>query len=155
VRFHSEAEKDESLNDKGSLVFKKLENGDPEIEKLWKMFVEISLKEYQRLWDLLGVKHDLVRGESFYNDRLKPTEALLEQKGLLKESDGAMVVPMDDPNAPPCLIRKSDGASLYATRDVASAIYRMEELKADINLYVVGVDQTLHFRQVFEVVKKM
>ncbi len=155
VRFHNEAEKDETLNEKGSLVFKKLENGDPEIEKIWKMFVEISLKEYQRLWDLLGVKHDLVRGESFYNDRLKPTEKLLEQKGLLVESEGAMVVPMDDPKMPPCLIRKSDGASLYATRDVASALYRMEELKADINLYVVGVDQTLHFRQVFEVVRKM
>lgn len=155
VRFHSEAETSPQLNEKGSAVFKRLEEGDEEIEKIWKMFIDISLKEYQRLWDLLGVKHELVRGESFYNDRLKPTEKLLEEKSLLIESDGAMVVPMDDPKMPPCLIRKSDGASLYATRDVASAIYRMEELKADLNLYVVGVDQTLHFKQVFEVVKKM
>lgn len=155
VRFHSEAEKDPSLNEKGSKVFKRLEDGDPEIKKIWQMFIDISLKEYQRLWDLLGVRHDLVRGESFYNDRLKPTEKLLEDKGLLTQSEGAMVVEMDDPKMPPCLIRKSDGASLYATRDVASAIYRMEELKADLNLYVVGVDQTLHFRQVFEVVRKM
>lgn len=155
VRFHSEAETNPVLNEKGSATFKRLEEGDSEIQKIWKMFIEISLKEYQRLWDILGVRHDLVRGESFYNDRLKPTEKMLEDKGLLIESDGAMVVPMDDPKMPPCLIRKSDGASLYATRDVASAIYRMEELKADLNLYVVGVDQTLHFKQVFEVVRKM
>ncbi|MCB0407146.1 MAG: arginine--tRNA ligase [Bdellovibrionales bacterium] len=155
VRFHEEAEKRPELNEFGAETFKKLESGDDEITQLWKWFVEISLKEYDRLWALLGVKHDLVRGESFYNDRLKPTEKLLEDKGLLVESDGAMVVPMDDPKMPPCLIRKSDGASLYATRDIASAIYRMEELKSDIGLYVVGVDQTLHFKQVFEVLSKM
>ena len=85
----------------------------------------------------MGVKHDLVRGESFYNERLKPTEALIEKKGLLVEDQGAMVVELDG-GKPPCLIRKKDGASLYATRDIASALYRMGELKANLNLYVVG-----------------
>lgn len=155
VRFHDEAEKNPGLEDEGSKVFKRLEDGDQEIKKLWQMFVDISLKDYDRLWTQLGIKHELVRGESFYNDRMKPVEKMLEQKGLLEESDGAMVVRLDDENMPPCLIRKSDGASLYATRDLASALYRMDELHADLNLYVVGVDQTLHFRQVFAVLKKM
>lgn len=155
VRFEKEAENNPELAKEGAKTFKKLEDGDPEIQKLWRQFVELSLKDYQRLWDMLGVQHDLVKGESFYNDRLKSTEKLLEEKGLLVESNGAMVVNLDEENMPPCLIRKSDGASLYATRDLASAIYRMEELKADINLYVVGMDQTLHFRQIFSVLAKM
>lgn len=152
VRFHEEAEKNPELEAKGSLVFKELEQGSKDVEEIWKMFVQISLVEYQRLWDLLGVKHDLVRGESFYNDRLKPVEEMLEKKGLLKESEGATVVDLGD-EMPPCLIRKSDGASLYATRDLASAMYRMTELKADLNLYVVGFDQSLHFKQVFKVLE--
>ncbi len=152
VRFHEEAEKAPELEAQGSLVFKNLESGDQAVESIWKMFVEISLVEYQRLWDLLGVKHDLVRGESFYNSRLKAVEAMLESKGLLVESQGASVVMLGD-EMPPCLIRKSDGASLYATRDIASAIYRKEELKADLSLYVVAVDQSLHFKQVFKVLE--
>lgn len=152
VRFHDEATKDPALDAEGSLVFKQLEQGDKEIEKIWKMFVDITLVEDQKLWDLLGVKHDLVRGESFYNDRLKSVEDLLEKRGLLTASEGAMVVHLGD-DMPPCLIRKSDGASLYATRDLASAIYRKNELKADLCLYVVGVDQTLHFKQVFKVLE--
>ncbi len=155
VRFHEEAEKNPQLDAEGSKVFKRLEENDPQVVALWKKFVDISLADYQRIWDELGVKHDLVRGESFYNDRLKAVEDELEKKGLLEESEGAMVVRLDEYGMPPCLIRKSDGASLYATRDLASAIYRMEELKADLNLYVVGVDQTLHFRQVFKVLEKM
>jgi arginyl-tRNA synthetase len=148
VRFHDEAEKNPGLEAEGSKVFKRLEDGDPQIRDLWKMFVDISLADYQRIWNMLGIKHDLVRGESFYNDRMKPVEDELQKKGLLEESDGAMIVRLGDDMAP-CLIRKADGASLYATRDLASALYRMNELKADLNLYVVGVDQTLHFRQVF------
>jgi arginyl-tRNA synthetase len=155
VRFHDEAEKNPALEAEGSKVFKRLEDGDPQIRELWRKFVDISLADYQRIWDSLGVKHELVRGESFYNDRLKAVEDELEKKHLLEESEGAMVVRLDDEGMPPCLIRKSDGASLYATRDLASAIYRIEELHADLNLYVVGVDQTLHFRQVFAVLRKM
>lgn len=154
VRFHEEAEKNPELEAEGSKVFKRLEDGDPKIQEIWQKFVDISLKDYQRILDKLGVKHDLVRGESFYNDRMKPVEDELEKKGLLEESDGAMIVRLDE-NMAPCLIRKADGASLYATRDLASALYRMNELKADLNLYVVGVDQTLHFRQVFKVLEKM
>lgn len=154
VRFHDEAEKNPQLEAEGSKVFKRLEDGDPQIHELWQKFVDISLADYQRIWSQLGVKHDLVRGESFYNERMKPVEAELESKGLLEQSDGAMVVRLGD-EMPPCLIRKSDGATLYATRDLASALYRMNELKADLNLYVVGVDQTLHFRQVFKVLEKM
>lgn len=155
VRFHDEAEKNETLNQEGSLFFKKMEEGDPEYLKMWKTFVDISMQEYSRLLQALNVKHDLVQGESFYNDRLKPTEALLEKKGLLKESEGAMVVDLEAYGMPPCLIRKSDGASLYATRDLAAAIYRAEELHADLNVYVVGVEQSLHFKQVFKVLELM
>jgi arginyl-tRNA synthetase len=155
VRFHEEVDKDPNIESEGSLVFKKLEQGDPELLKLWRMFVEISMADYGRTWKRLGIKHDLVRGESFYNDRLKATEELIDKKGLLVESEGAMVVNLDDEKMPPCLIRKSDGASLYATRDIASAIYRMEELKADLSLYVVGQEQNLHFKQVFSVLRRM
>lgn len=154
VRFHEEAERNPELNEKGAAMFKRLETGDPEVVKIWQWIVDLSMQDYNRLWQRLGVAHDLVCGESFYNDRLKPTEKCLEDKGLLVESDGAMVVQLEG-EKPPCLIRKADGASLYATRDIASAIYRMEELKADINLYVVGMDQKLHFEQVFEVLRKM
>ena len=154
VRFHDEAEKNPELEVKGSAVFKKLEQGDAEVTALWRRFVDISMLEYQRIWNLMGVRHDIVRGESFYSDKMKPVEKILEEKGLLVESEGASVVMLGD-DMPPCLIRKSDGASLYATRDLASAIYRHDVLKADINLYVVGVDQTLHFKQVFKVLDLM
>jgi arginyl-tRNA synthetase len=154
VRFHDEAEKDETLNEMGSKTFILLEQGDPEITALWQMFVEISMKEYQRLWDRLGVKHDLVRGESFYSDQLEQTIKLVEDKGLLEESMGAYVVNVGE-DMPPCLIKKTDGASLYATRDLASAIYRHDILGCDLNLYVVGVDQTLHFKQVFKTLELM
>lgn len=155
VRFHQEAESHPEMEAEGSKTFKRLEEGDAQIAQLWKRFVEISLADYQRIWDELGIKHELVRGESFYNERMRPVEQELERKGLLVESDGAMVVRLDEEGMPPCLIRKSDGASLYATRDLASALYRMQELHADLSLYVVGVDQTLHFRQVFKVLEKM
>lgn len=154
VRFHDEAEKNEDLDKEGSLVFKRLENKDPEITKLWKMFLDISLKEYNRIYGLLNIKFDLIQGESFHNDDLEPTVELIRKKGILEESDGAQVVFLGE-NKPPCIIKKSDGASLYATRDIASAIYRKESLKADKLLYVVGVDQTLHFQQVFEVLGKL
>lgn len=154
VRFHDEAEKSPALDDEGSKMFRRLEQGDAEVEKLWRQFVDISMQEYGKVWAMMGVRHDLVRGESFYNDRLKAVEDELEQKGLLAESEGAMVVNLGD-DMPPCLIRKTDGASLYATRDLASALYRHNELKADLNLYVVGAEQSLHFKQVFKVLELM
>lgn len=154
VRFHDEAEKDEALNEQGAKTFIRLEKGDSEVVKIWEMFVGISMKEYQRLWDRLGVKHDLVKGESFYSDQLDETIKKIESKGLLEESQGAYVVNVGE-DMPPCLIKKSDGASLYATRDLASAIYRHDVLGCDLNLYVVGVDQTLHFKQVFKTLELM
>lgn len=154
VRFHEEAEKDPKLDEEGSLTFKRLEEGDPEIKKIWKYFIDLSLKSYQKQWDRLGVKHTMVRGESYYNDKLSAVVEMLKNKGLLELSEGAQVVRLEEEGMPPCLITKKDGASLYATRDIASAIDRMENLDTDLNVYVVGVDQTLHFRQVFTVLKK-
>lgn len=153
VRFHREEESNPDLSKMGSQAFKSLEDGDPETRKLWAECVDISMKEYEKVWARLGVKHDLVRGESFYNDRLQGVIDLLNEKKLLVRSEGADVVMLGE-NEPPCLIRKSDGASLYATRDLASALYRMQELKADLNLYIVGSDQNLHFKQVFAVLER-
>lgn len=155
VDFHAAEETDKELATKGSLTFKKLEEGDKEIEKIWKMFLDISLNEYKRIYSMLNVKFDLIQGESFYNDKLEPTVELIKGKGLLTESDGAQVVFLDEDDMPPCIIKKSDGASLYATRDIASAIHRHDKMKGDYLLYVVGVDQNLHFKQVFKVLEKM
>jgi arginyl-tRNA synthetase len=155
VKFHQEVEAHPEFEEQGALTFKKLEEGDPEVVALWKKFIDISMKDFETNWKRLGVQHDLVRGESFYNDRLEDVVKRLNEKGLLIESEGALVVDLTDAGMPPCLIKKSDGASLYATRDLASAIYRHEELKSDLNLYVVGMDQNLHFKQVFKVLEKM
>lgn len=155
VRFHDEMEKNPDLEKQGSLTFKKLENGDESLKKLWQKFIDISLNEYNQVYKLLGIKHDATLGESFYNDKMKAAEALLEEKGLLEESEGAMIVRLDEFNMPPCLIRKSDGASLYATRDLACALYRHNEQKGDKLVYVTGMDQNLHFKQIFKVLEKM
>ncbi len=154
VRFHKEAEENPQLDVEGSLMFKRLEEGDPELERIWKDFIALSLEGYDKLWSRLGVKHTLVRGESYYNDKLKDVVQMLRDKGLLEESEGAQVVRLEEEGMPPCLITKQDGASLYATRDIASAIDRMENLNTDLNLYVVGAEQTLHFRQVFKVLER-
>lgn len=155
VKFHQEAEAHPELEAEGAAYFKRLEDGDPKMTELWKQFIQISMEDFKKNWKRLGVKHDLVLGESFYNDKMDAVVAELARKHLLVESEGALVVPMDGENESPCLIKKSDGASLYATRDLATAIYRMETLKADVNLYVVGADQGLHFKQVFAVLRKM
>lgn len=157
VRFHEEAEKNPELELQAAATFKRLEDGDQEIKKTWQMIVDHSLKDYDRLLNgLLGIKHDAVLGESFYTDKMDGVVQLLKQKSLLKESEGAQVVFFDEKeNMPPCIIKKSDGASIYATRDLATAIYRHDVMKADELLYVVGQDQTLHFRQVFRVLELM
>lgn len=156
VRFHDEAEKNPELEKKGAETFRKLEQGDPEIEKLWKKVIEYSFKDYNRLYALLGTRHDAVIGESFYNDKLSDVVHRLEKKSLLKESEGAQVVFFDESEKmPPCLIKKSDGASIYATRDLAAAIYRREVQKADQLLYLVGQEQSLHFKQIFKVLEML
>lgn len=156
VRFHEEAEKNPELEKKAAETFLKLEGGDPEILKIWKYMTDVSFVEYNRVYDLLGVKHDVVLGESFYNDKMDDAVRRLEKAGILKESEGAQVVFFEDSEKmPPCLIKKSDGASIYATRDLAAAIYRHEVQKADEILYVVGTAQSLHFKQVFRVLEML
>ena len=154
TRFHKEAESDASKLKEATGLFQKLEAGDQELQKLWKNFVELSLKDYDKYWEDFNIKHDLVQGESFYKDMIGDLNDRLQQKDILKESEGAQVVFLDD-DKPPCLIKKSDGASTYAARDLCSAIYRFETLKADKNIYVTGNDQKLHFQQIFQTLGKM
>ncbi len=155
VRFHAEAENHPELEDEARKNFRLLEEGDPEITGLWKMFVDASLAEFNRMYELLGVNFDSFAGESFYTDKMPEVVDILREKGLLEESDGAQVVRFDDESMPPCIILKSDGTTIYATRDIAAAIYRKRTYDFFKNIYVVGTPQTLHFRQVFGTLKKM
>lgn len=155
VRFHEEAEKDPSLEDQGREWFKKLEDGDEEARRLWQWFRDESLKEFMKIYDLMGVRFDSFHGEAFYNDKMDRVVAMLEEQGLLTESEGALVVNLDEYDMPPCLIKKSDGATLYATRDLAAALYRNETYDFAKALYVVGNEQRLHFQQLFKVLEKM
>ncbi|WP_066390434.1 arginine--tRNA ligase [Neobacillus mesonae] len=155
VRFHEEAESNPSLEDDGRAWFKRLEDGDEEAQSLWQWFRDESLKEFARIYDLMNVEFDSFNGEAFYNDKMDRVVNLLEEKGLLVESDSAMVVELTEEELPPCLIKKSDGATLYATRDLAAALYRKENYDFVKSLYVVGHEQSLHFKQLIAVLKKM
>ncbi|GHI01320.1 arginine--tRNA ligase [Neobacillus kokaensis] len=155
VRFHEEAESNPSLEDEGRAWFKRLEDGDQEALSLWQWFRDESLKEFARIYDLMNVEFDSFNGEAFYNDKMDRVVKLLEEKGLLVESDSAMVVELTEEELPPCLIKKSDGATLYATRDLAAALYRKENYDFVKSLYVVGHEQSLHFKQLIAVLKKM
>lgn len=154
VHFHKEAEKDPSLNDEGREWFKKLENGDPEAVKLWKWFREVSLKDFKRIYKELGVTFDSYNGEAFFNDKMQPVVDELKQKGLLHESEGAQVVDMG-PDENPAIIVKSDGTSIYLTRDLAAAEWRMKHYNFVQMLYVVGNEQAQHFVELKTVLKKM
>ena len=153
VKFHEEAEKDPSLEDEGRAYFKALESGDKEAEALWKRFRDLSLKEFERVYNILNVKFDSYNGEAFYNDKMDAVVEELKQKGLLVESNGAQVVMLDDYNMPPCIVLKADGASIYATRDLAAAMYRKKTYDFYKSIYVVGTPQALHFKQVFKVLE--
>ena len=153
VKFHKEAEKDPSLEDEGRAYFKALESGDEEAHALWKRFRDLSLKEFQRVYDILGVKFDSLAGEAFYNDKMNVVIDMLKEKNLLVESNGAQVVMLEDYNMPPCIILKGDGASIYATRDLAAALYRKKTYDFYKSIYVVGTPQALHFKQVFKVLE--
>ena len=155
VRFHKEAENDPSLEDEGRAWFKKIEDNDPEAMEIFRWFKEVTLKDAERVYEKLGVTFDSYAGESFYNDKMEPVVQELRDKGLLVESQGAQVVDLEEDNMPPCLILKSDGATIYATRDLAAAIYRQNTYHFDKCLYVVAYQQDLHFRQVFRVLEKM
>ena len=155
VRINAEIENDPELDEEGRLWFKKLEDGDPEATELWQWFRDESLVEFNRIYKLLGVEFDSLNGEAFYNDKMDEAVQILEDKGLLKESKGASIVELDDVNLPPAMIKKSDGATLYITRDIATAIYRARTYNFVKNIYVVGQEQSNHFRQLKAVLKKM
>ena len=155
VRFHKEAENDPALEDEGRAWFKKIEDNDPEAMEIFRWFKEVTLKDAAKTYAKLGVSFDSYAGESFYNDKMEPVVQELRNKGLLTESQGAQVVDLSEDNMPPCLILKSDGATIYATRDLAAAVYRQNTYHFDKCLYVVAYQQDLHFRQVFRVLEKM
>lgn len=154
VKFHEEAKEHPELEDEAREYFKKLEDGDEETTELWKYFKDQSLVEFMRVYDMLGVKFDSFNGEAFYSDKMDEVVEILRDKGLLVESQGAQVVDLEDMNMPPCIILKSDGATIYATRDIAAALYRHRTYNFEKNIYVVGNPQALHFKQIFEVMKR-
>ena len=152
VRISALAKEDENVMNKARENFKELENGNEEYYKLWKFFREVSLKEYDRIYDILGVKFDSYNGEAFYNDKMDVVIDTLTKKNVLKESRGAKVVEVGD-NMPPCIVLKSNGSTIYATRDLAAIIYRAKTYDFEKAIYVTGSEQILHFKQVFEVAK--
>lgn len=154
VRFHKEAETNPELDNEGREWFKKLEDGDPEAVKLWKWFREVSLEDFKRIYKELGVSFDSYNGEAFFNDKMQPVIDELKEKGLLHESRGAQVVDMG-PDENPAIIVKSDGTSIYLTRDLAAAEWRMKEYNFVKMLYVVGNEQAQHFVELKTVLKKM
>lgn len=153
VRFHDEVEKDESLADEARLWFKKLEDSDPEAIRLWKLFKDYSQAEFERIYDMLGITFDHYTGESFYNDRIEAVMERLRRAGLVTESQGAQVVELEQYGMPACLLKKADGATLYATRELAGIFYRHETFDFYRALYVVGSAQQEHFKQVFKVIE--
>jgi len=155
VRWNREEKEDPGKREVARQWFKRLEDGDPEARRLWAAFRDVSLKEFDRVYGLLGVTFDQVAGESFYNDKIEAAVRALEGKGLAALSEGALVVPLDARQMPPFIVRKADEATLYGTRDLAAALYRHEAYGFDRLLYVVGAPQTLHFRQLFAVLDLM
>ena len=155
VRFTDESEHDPELAERGRTEFLRIERGDPDALRTYEMFKATTLEEVGKVYARLGIKFDSYNGEAFYNDKMQPIIDELVQKGLAEVSDGALVVRLDDYGMPPCLIRRSDGASLYATRDLAAAQYRADMYKFDKCLYVVATQQNLHFRQLFKVLELM
>ncbi len=151
VRFHEEAEKNPDLEEEARGYFKKIEEGDAECLRLFHWFRDLTLLDVQKIYDLLNIKFDSYAGESFYNDKMQPVIDRLQEKGLLKESEGAKVVDLEEHGMPPCLILKADGATLYATRDLAAAYYRKQTYDFYKCLYVVAYQQNLHFKQIFKV----
>lgn len=153
VKFHEEAEKDETLNDEAREWLRKLEEGDEEAKRIWQKCVDWSMAEFARIYKLLGVEIDNATGESFYIDKQQAVIAELKEKNLLKESEGAQIVELE--NLPPALIQKKDGATLYMTRDLAALKYRIEKYHPNEIIYHVGNDQSLHFQQLTAVAEKM
>src|SRR5690606_1099708 len=174
VKFHEEADKDAALEERGRQEFKKLEDGDQENRKLWTWICDISLIEFKKIWKRLGAEFDMIHGESFYEDKMPAIikDGLKKKviiEGLVKEEAGedsplsrgrgskgaSLIIPMNDENVPPCILQKSDGATTYATRDLARMKYWQDEVKADLGINIVDVAQKLHFDQIFEAAEKL
>lgn len=155
VKFHEEAKIHPELDDEARHYFKLIEDGDKESNELFSFFKEITLQEVDKIYKLLNVTFDSYAGESFYNDKMAPVVKELKDKNLLRKSEGAEIVDLEEYGMPPCLILKSDGSSLYATRDIAAAIYRKNTYDFYKCLYVVAYQQNLHFRQFFKVIDLM
>jgi arginyl-tRNA synthetase len=158
VKLHEAIEKDATLEDRARAAFKRLEQRDPEVVANWKKCIEISMREFNALYAKLDVRFDHIWGESFYEDQLRPLLAALKKADILVQSEGAWVVPVTDEKGRelvPCILEKSDGSTIYATRDVAAAVYRYEKYAFDRMTYIVGGEQKLHFQQVFGVLRRM
>lgn len=155
VKFHQEAEEHPEYDDEARAYFKKIEEGDKDCLELFHWFKDLTLKDVQKIYDLLDIHFDSYAGESFYSDKMEPVVRELREKKLLIESRGAQVVDLEEYNMPPCIILKSDGTSLYATRDMSAAMYRKEHYNFDKCLYVVAYQQNLHFKQFFKVLELM
>ncbi|MCC4045489.1 arginine--tRNA ligase [Enterococcus gallinarum] len=155
VEFHEQAENDKALEDEARAWFKKLEDGDQEATELWQWFRDESLQEFNKIYDMLEVSFDSLNGEAFYNDKMTEVVELLEEKHLLQEDQGAEIVDLTAYDLNPALIRKSDGATLYITRDMAAALYRKRTYDFAKSLYVVGNEQSYHFKQLKAVLKEM
>ena len=153
VRINNLCKEDESVLDICRDNFKKLENGDEYCTKIWNKFKDLSLKEFERIYDLLGVKFDSYTGEAFYADKVDRVCEILEKKGIVKESEGAKIIDLEDKGLGVCMLRKANGSSIYATRDLAAVKYRAETYDFDKCLYVVAYEQNLYFKQIFEVAK--
>jgi len=155
VKFHEEAEKDPELDEIARATFTSMEQGDEDALALWKLFVDISLKEVSRVYDMLDVKFDSFLGESYFFTRTDELISILKEKNLLQESEGAQIVDLSEENMPPCIVLKKDGSTLYATRDIAAAMYRKNTYDFDKCLYITGMEQILHFSQWFKVCEKI
>lgn len=155
VKFHDVAKENPELNDEARLWFKKLEQNDPEAKELWQWFIDESMKEFNKVYDTMNVHFDYFTGESFYSDKMQAIIDELEEKNLLVESQGATIVDLEPYGMPPSLVKKSDGSTLYTTRDIAAAKYRKDNYDFYKNIYVVGSEQKLHFEQWIKVVELM
>ena len=155
TKFHVEAEQDPSLEDEARATFAKLENGEKEEVELWQWFRDESLREFSRVYDMLGISYDSYAGESFYSDKMPRFVKELDEKGLMEEDQGAQIVRLDDYGMNPALIVKSDGSTLYITRDIAAAVYRKETYDFHKNIYVVASQQNLHFQQWIQILELM
>ncbi|MCL4382297.1 MAG: arginine--tRNA ligase [Patescibacteria group bacterium] len=155
VRFHEEAEKDPTLEEEARTWFKKLEDKDKEAQKIWQDCIALSLREFNRLYQLLDVKIDFAYGESFYQDKMEAVINEAKKQKLAVLSDGALIIDLTNLKMPPFMLLKSDGGTTYQTRDLACIAFRKENWHPDLYLYEVGADQTLHFRQLFSVASKL